>query len=259
MHLNVITEGLSLQRHPDGLLELVLTRPQVRNALDEATAVALRDHLQAAADDSQVKAVILRGEGGAFCAGADLSAFEGTADSLLSEALARLFEPALNAIMAMDKPVIAAVEGPTAGIGVSYLLASDLVVMGESAFLKLGFIDIGLVPDGGANWHLVHRLGHARAFELTALAPEIDAARCLALGLANRVVAESQASETAREIARQLINQPARALAATKQLLRTAAEASLLDTMALEGRLQDSCRLEPDFRERVQALLHRRR
>ncbi|WP_438876486.1 enoyl-CoA hydratase/isomerase family protein, partial [Bacillus cereus group sp. Bc253] len=82
-----------------------------------------------------------------------------------SERLATLFLPALRTMMTMEKPVIAAVSGAAAGIGVSYVLASDMVVMGRSAYLKLAFINIGLIPDGGACWHLVRKLGHAQAFE----------------------------------------------------------------------------------------------
>ncbi|XKE47317.1 enoyl-CoA hydratase/isomerase family protein [Halomonas organivorans] len=253
-----LSEGLCRHRHPDGILELVLTRPRVRNALDEATALALRDALQAAAEAAGVRAVILRGEGGAFCAGADLAAFESEGAVPPSEALARLFEPALTAMMAMEKPVIAAVEGPAAGIGVSYVLASDMVVMGESALLRLAFIDIGLVPDGGACWHLVRRLGHARAFELAALAPEVGAAECRRLGLANRVVADDTARETALELARALVAQPAQGLRATKRALRAAGDTGLAETMALEGRLQDECRAAPDFQARVLELRQRR-
>jgi len=258
MNEDAKSPGLRLQRHPEGIAELAISRPAVRNALDEATALGLCDGLYEVGKDPGIGCVLLSGEGVAFCAGADIGEFAAGPAQPASERLARLFEPALKAIMTMDKPVIAAVEGAAAGIGVSYVLASDLVVMSESAYLKLAFIDIGLIPDGGACWHLMQRLGHARAFEMAALATPLPASRCEALGLANRVVAEGQAREAGLELARRLIAQPAQALTATKQALRAAGELSLEATMALEGRLQDACKAAPDFQDRLQAF-HRRR
>lgn len=250
--------NLTLCRHQGGIAEIVISRPAVRNALDETTALALRDQLIEVAEDPVVKCVLLRGEGVAFCAGADVSEFVAEPTKLASERLARLFEPALKAIMTMDKPVITAVEGAAAGIGVSYVLASDLVVMSESAYLKLAFINIGLVPDGGASWHLVRQLGHVRAFEMAALATPIPASSCQTMGLANRVVAEGQACMAALELAREMVNQPAQGLTAIKCALRAAAELNLEDTMALEGQLQDKCKAAPDFQDRVNAFRQRR-
>ncbi|MGO2581130.1 MAG: enoyl-CoA hydratase/isomerase family protein, partial [Halomonas sp.] len=176
----------------NGVVEVTIARPEVRNALNEPTALALNNALAAVAKDAQIRCVILRGEGSSFCAGADLAEFEKAASQPASERLETLFLPALRCLMTMDKPVIAAVTGAAAGIGVSYVLASDMVVMGRSAYLKLAFINIGLIPDGGACWHLVRTLGHAQAFEMAALATPISAERCLALGLANRISDDDQ-------------------------------------------------------------------
>lgn len=252
------SSGLVEHRIELGIVELGLARPEVRNALNEATATALCERLQVLAQDPTVRCVILHGQGQAFCAGADLGEFDTGNQRLASERLATLFEPALNAMVAMDKPVIAAVSGAAAGIGVSYVLASDLVVMGKSAYLKLAFINIGLIPDGGACWHLAHRLGHARAFELTAMATPIDAAQCLSLGLANRVVNDGEELAEARQLAQELASRSPTALAATKHALREASQLSLPETMRLEGQLQDHCKSAPDFQERVQAFRQRR-
>lgn len=243
----------------NGVIEVTIARPEVRNALNEPTALALNNALAAVAKDDQIRCVILRGEGSSFCAGADLAEFEKAASQPASERLETLFLPALRCLMTMDKPVIAAVTGAAAGIGVSYVLASDMVVMGRSAYLKLAFIDIGLIPDGGACWHLVRKLGHAQAFEMAALATPISAERCLALGLANRISDDDQVLEEARSLAQTLVAQSPQALSATKRALREAAQRSLSDTMVLEGELQDQCKASDDFQARVAAFRQSRR
>ncbi|MGO2393555.1 MAG: enoyl-CoA hydratase/isomerase family protein [Halomonas sp.] len=243
----------------NGVIEVTIARPEVRNALNEPTALALNNALAAVAKDAQICCVILRGEGSSFCAGADLAEFEKAASQPASERLETLFLPALRCLMTMDKPVISAVTGAAAGIGVSYVLASDMVVMGRSAYLKLAFINIGLIPDGGACWHLVRTLGHAQAFEMAALATPISAERCLALGLANRISDDDQVLEEARSLAQTLVAQSPQALSATKRALREAAQRSLSDTMVLEGELQDQCKASDDFQARVAAFRQSRR
>lgn len=243
----------------NGVVEVAIARPEVRNALNEATALALNEALAAIAIDEQVRCVILHGEGSAFCAGADLAEFEKAMSQPASQRLETLFLPALRTLMSMDKPVIAAVSGAAAGIGVSYVLASDMVVMGRSAYLKLAFINIGLIPDGGACWHLVRQLGHVQAFEMAALATPIPAERCVTLGLANRMVEDNQVLMEARKLAQSLVGQSPQALSVTKLALREAAQRSLSDTMYLEGKLQDQCKASDDFQTRVAAFRQRRR
>ncbi len=252
-------ELINVSAIENDIVEVAIARPEVRNALNEATALALNEALAAVAEDDRVRCVILRGEGSAFCAGADLAEFEKATSQPASERLETLFLPALRSLMAMDKPVIAAVSGAAAGIGVSYVLASDIVIMGRSAYLKLAFINIGLIPDGGACWHLVRQLGHAQAFEMAALATPILAERCVALGLANRVVEDEKVLDEARALAQALVVQSVPALSATKRALRQAAQRSLSDTIRLEGELQDQCKASDDFQARVSAFRQSRR
>ncbi|WP_018916222.1 enoyl-CoA hydratase/isomerase family protein [Vreelandella zhanjiangensis] len=253
------SELISLSAIENGIVEVAINRPDVRNALNEPTALALNEALANVAQDDRVRCVIIYGSGSAFCAGADLAEFEKAASQPASERLETLFLPALRTLMTMEKPVIAAVSGAAAGIGVSYVLASDMVVMGRSAYLKLAFINIGLIPDGGACWHLVRQLGHAQAFEMAALATPITAERCMALGLANRVVEDDQVLVQARALAQALVGQSPQALSATKRALREAAQHSLGDTMKLEGELQDQCKASDDFQTRVAAFRQSRR
>ncbi|MGB8713660.1 MAG: enoyl-CoA hydratase-related protein [Onishia taeanensis] len=248
-------DGVSLTRHDDAILEIRLSRPRVRNALDEATARALGEALQAAAEDASIRCVMLSGDGASFCAGADITEFQEGKTTSASKRIVTLFQPALLQIVEMHKPVICAVNGAAAGIGAAYVLASDLVLMGRSAYLKLAFINIGLIPDGGITWHLVRQLGHARAFELAATAAPIDAPACQALGLANRVVDDARLAEEALSWARHLVSQPTQAIANTKRALRFAALGDLEATIAHEGQLQDECKASPEFADRVTAFL----
>ncbi|WP_136246623.1 enoyl-CoA hydratase/isomerase family protein [Halomonas borealis] len=246
-------------RHDNAIVEIRLARPEVRNALNETTALALTDALQAAADDPSVHCVVLSGDGASFCAGADITEFEANPSTLASERLATLFTPALRCMTEMPKPVIAAINGAAAGIGVAYVLSSDLVLMAHSAYLKLAFIDIGLIPDGGITWHLVRRVGHVRAFELAATAAPIDAATCRTLGLANHVVDDESLRDEALRWACMLTAQPHQAIAHTKQALRAAAFSNLDTTFEREGRLQDACKASPAFAERIAAFRAARR
>lgn len=254
-----VGELVTVSAIENGIVEVAIARPEVRNALNEATALALNEALAVVADNEQARCVILRGEGSAFCAGADLAEFEKATSQPASERLETLFLPALRSLMAMNKPVIAAISGAAAGIGVSYVLASDMVVMGHSAYLKLAFINIGLIPDGGACWHLVRQLGHAQAFEMAALATPISGERCVELGLANRVVEDNQVLDEAWSLAQALVSQSPQALSATKRALREAAQRPLNDTMQLEGELQDQCKASEDFHTRVAAFRQSRR
>lgn len=254
-----VGELVTVSAIENGIVEVAIARPEVRNALNEATALALNEALAVVADNEQARCVILRGEGSAFCAGADLAEFEKATSQPASERLETLFLPALRSLMAMNKPVIAAISGAAAGIGVSYVLASDMVVMGHSAYLKLAFINIGLIPDGGACWHLVRQLGHAQAFEMAALATPISGERCVELGLANRVVEDNQVLDEAWSLAQTLVSQSPQALSATKRALREAAQRPLNDTMQLEGELQDQCKASEDFHTRVAAFRQSRR
>ena len=246
-------------RHDDAIVEIRLVRPEVRNALNEATAMALADALQAAAEDVNVHCVLLYGDGASFCAGADIAEFEANPTALPSERLATLFTPALRCMVEMPKPVITAVNGAAAGIGIAYVLSSDLVLMARSAYLKLAFIDVGLIPDGGITWHLVRRLGHVRAFELAATAAPIDAPTCRALGLANHVVHDESLHDEALRWARVLVSQPRQAVAHVKNALRASALNDLDTSLELEGQLQDACKASPEFAERIAAFRAARR
>jgi 2-(1,2-epoxy-1,2-dihydrophenyl)acetyl-CoA isomerase len=159
----------------------------------------------------------------------------------------------------MDQPVIAAVGGSAAGIGVSVALACDLLIMGESAFLLSPFTTISLVPDGGLNWLLVHQLGYRRAFQLSVEAERIDAARCVELGLANKAVPDEQVRDEAIRWAKSLAERAPLSIAATKKAMRHAVSHDWASTFDVEAPLQRALRDSEDCAEGVTAFFEKRK
>jgi 2-(1,2-epoxy-1,2-dihydrophenyl)acetyl-CoA isomerase len=244
----------------DRIALLELHRPQARNAIDLEMRQALTEELAAIARRPDIGAVVLCGAGKGFCAGADLKSSKGSDTTLRSAARMVIhdFNPLLETIVRMDKPVIAAVNGSAAGFGMSLALACDLLVMAEDAFLLSNFINVGLVPDGGAAWLLLRRLGYGRTFEVLADGKPLDARRCLDEGIANRVVAPDELRETALQWAAELAARAPMALALTKRLARLSQEISLADAMTLEGELQTLCMATEDSREAIKAFVEKR-
>jgi 2-(1,2-epoxy-1,2-dihydrophenyl)acetyl-CoA isomerase len=252
------SEVVRSSRH--GAVALVeLNRPEALNAFDHALRAALARALADALADPAVRAIVLTGAGRAFSAGADLKVGpDGASGARTRQLLEEEYRPSLMAIVESPKPVIAAVSGVAAGIGCAYVLASDLVVMGESACLTLPFSSIALVPDGGLTWLLAHALGHRLAFQFAAEAERIPAARCAALGLANQVVADAEVRDAALRWAARLAARPALALAHTKRLLREAPAVDFRTAFSREAEVQAECVDSPDFAEGVRAFLEKR-
>jgi 2-(1,2-epoxy-1,2-dihydrophenyl)acetyl-CoA isomerase len=236
---------------------LTIDRPRTRNALSDEVARALHRALVAVAAEPKLRVVVLTGAEGAFSAGADLK--EGLPrDRRTEDVINQRYRPSLELIAGLDKPVIAAIPGAAAGIAMSYALACDLIVMAEEGYLLSPFATIGLVPDGGATWFLARRLGYHRAYQLCVEAERIPAARCLELGLANRVVPGAELLEHTLSWADELAQRAPLALAATKQAMRAAMHLSWADTVSVEARLQNSCAASADAREAIAAFLAKR-
>ena len=235
---------------------VTLNRPGSVNAFNRAARVGVIEALQRAGQSPAVRAVVLCGAGRGFSAGADLT--EPLPLDAIETVLQKEYAPGIQAIASLPKPVIAAVQGFAAGIGVAYVLACDLVVMGEGAFMQVPFSRIGLIPDGGLCWLLASLIGHRLAFEVAMEAERISAARCRELGLVNRVVADAGVLEEAQAWAARLAQAAPLAMAGTKRALRAAGSASLTETMSTEAMLQQDCANSADFKEGVQAFLEKR-
>ncbi|NND58806.1 MAG: enoyl-CoA hydratase/isomerase family protein, partial [Gammaproteobacteria bacterium] len=232
------------ERH-DQVALITLARPDALNAVDSQMRADLPVALRRAADDEQVRVVVLTGDGRAFSAGADLK--EDLRQLDITRILIDEYKPSFDLIVNMPKVVISAVNGSAAGISLALALACDLCVMGQSAFLLCPFSTISLIPDGGNNFLLVRQLGYKRAFEAAIEAQRISADQALEWGLVNRVVADDLVLDNTLEWAGQLAERAPLALAYTKKIMRYAASASYEDTFDEEARLQKTCLQSDDF------------
>jgi 2-(1,2-epoxy-1,2-dihydrophenyl)acetyl-CoA isomerase len=254
-------------RYPLAIVKL--NRPERRNAMSDALLQELTAVLKTVEEDIQVRAVILTGEGHSFCAGADLKARGETAITTpLSRAqqgqrvynrLMTVFRPSLFLLVNMKKPVIAAINGAAAGAGASLALACDFRVMANDAYLLQAFINVGLVPDYGGTYFLVRQIGYSKALELSAEGKKIDAATCLQLGLANKVVAPKDLLKTAEEWGLKLASAPTFALGLSKSAFRFAETHSLEHSFEYEARLQQYCGQSVDHQEGIDAFKQKRK
>ncbi len=237
---------------------ITIHRPDAMNSFDEALRRDLLSAFQRAAGDSSVRVVVLTGEGRSFSAGADLKAGIETEKSI-QKVLQTEYRPVFECIATMSQPVIAAVNGPAAGIGMSYALTCDLLIMADDAFLLAPFSTISLVPDGGMNWLLVHQLGYRRAFQLSIESERISAQRCVELGLANKAVPTDSVVDDALAWAKALSERAPLSVAATKKAMRHAASADWASTFDLEASEQGALKSSADFTEGVTAFFEKRK
>lgn len=257
-----MSSTLNIERHGKVML-IELARPEAMNAVDPQMKRELPAALAAAGRDYEVSAVVLAGAGSkAFCTGSDLKAGSGSDDPSIRRTARSLlydYQPVLDLITRMDKPVIAAVNGAAAGIGMSMVLACDLVVMSRSSYLMSPFMNIGLVPDGGAAWFLIRKLGHARGFEAIVDTQKLGAEQCLEYGLVNRVVEPDQVRADALEWATQLAERAPTAMALSKRLARLAQTTGLAEYLTLEAEMQALCASTEDAREAIAAFAEKRK
>lgn len=212
----------------DGVLRLTLNRPEKRNALSVAMYDALRTRLLAAADDEQVRVVLLAGADNSFCAGNDIGGFAAV------RALPPEQRPGfrfMRTFAAFPKPVVAAVAGDAIGIGATLLLHCDLVYAAEHARLRFPFVDVGLVPEFAASLLLPRLAGQARAAELLMLGNYCSAAQAQSFGLVSQVLPAAALVAHAEQVAQTLAAKPASALLASKRLLKEAVLQDVLRVM----------------------------
>ncbi|HEY9392430.1 MAG TPA: enoyl-CoA hydratase [Mycobacteriales bacterium] len=246
----------------DAVAEIVLSRPERRNALDAATGAALLDAVEEVRHSDQIRAVVLRGAGEAFCAGGDVKAMAagvraGRGEPLLRE-ISRAVHNAIVAIVRLPKPVIACVHGPAHGAGFSLALACDLVVAAQDATFCQAFVRIGATPDSGSSFFLPRLVGRQIAAELILLGDVVDAAEAHRLGLVNRVVPRDELHDHVLALAERLTHGPAAAYAGVKRLLGAAAVGGLEQHLEEERRCLGEMAATDDFREGVEAFVARR-
>jgi 2-(1,2-epoxy-1,2-dihydrophenyl)acetyl-CoA isomerase len=238
------------------VLTITLNRPEVLNAFNAELHKGLASALNEARVPD-VRSVVVTGAGRGFCVGQDLTEFR-EAPGDIGHRLRQTYHPNVLAIRALEKPVIAAVNGPAAGAGLSLACACDLRLAADSASFIPGFINIGLIPDSGGSHFVTRILGPARAFEWLTSGRKLTAAEALAWGLVSEVVEADALGARAGEVAAQLAALPTRGIAMTKRLIDHALTATLEQQLEREAELQAAATQTEDFEEGVAAFLEKR-
>jgi 2-(1,2-epoxy-1,2-dihydrophenyl)acetyl-CoA isomerase len=243
-----------------GVGRITLNRPETLNAWHAAFGRELRQAIEVDAADRSVRALLITGAGRAFSSGADLKAGFDAAEDGLPDIRKELdiYHPIIAALRRLEKPVVAAVNGPAVGIGASLALSCDLILLAESAYLGLGFVNIGLMPDGGSTLFVPAAAGKARAFQMALLGERVGAEQALDWGLANFVHPDDALMDEAGALASKLAAGPTRSYAASKRALNRMVYPDLDGQLDLEAELQHALARTQDFQEGVLAFVEKR-
>ena len=241
----------------DKIATITFNRPELLNAVNEQFIWDFQKATSDVKEDNSIKVLIINASGRGFCAGADLSerksTWEGSQDALM-----RGFKPFFENILSMPKPVIAAVQGPAAGIGASIAMSCDLRVMSENGYILSVFSNIALVPDGGLSWFLPRFMGYSKAYEYAIEAKKIRADECLHFGMVNKVVPEEELMQYTIDWASKLAKRPSQSLAHTKKLMRDSLHNDYWKTFSDEAEIQNDLTRSPQNYEAVSAFFEKR-
>ena len=251
----------------DRVAIITLNRPQARNSLSDHLTPALRTMIRTCGENRDVGALLITGAGTAFCSGGDVKGMGANRDKKkqemsYDEKVADLQERQrllTGALVAVRKPTIAALPGPAAGAGLAIALACDIRIAAQSAFVSTGYAKVGLSGDYGIAWLLTRLIGTSRARELMFTAEKVDAARCEAIGLVNRVVPDEKLQEEAFALAKSMAEGPTLALRYMKDNLDEALQFDFATARDHEAERLTRLTLTADHREAVQAFIEKRK
>jgi len=241
----------------DGVFTITLNRPKV-NAINTDMALALQAAFKQVARDAAVRCVLLTGSGDVFSAGQDLDEANRVGDISYRQHLQRIYNPLVMQIRQLEKPVLAAIQGPVSGAALGLVLACDLRMASEKALFVVGFLGIGLAPDSGVSLLLPLLVGLGRASELAFMNTPLSAEQALACGLVNRLAPAAQLNAQAFEWAKTLAQCPAKALGLTKRAFNHAVLSNLEEVLDYEAHLQEVARREDEYKQRLRGFLARR-
>jgi len=244
-----------------GVLTVTLNRPDKLNAFNPEMHKLLRQALEQALDDANVRALLLTGAGRGFCAGQDLSERNASADAApidLSVSLGSNYNPLVRRMRALPKPIVCAVNGVAAGAGANIALACDIVLAARSASFVQSFSKLGLVPDSGGTYFLPRLVGSARAMGLAMLSERLSAEDAERWGLIWKAVDDDRLLDEATALARRLASGPTRGYGLLKKAMHASAGNSLDAQLDLERDLQREAGFSEDYREGVAAFLQKR-
>ncbi|HRE41536.1 MAG TPA: enoyl-CoA hydratase-related protein [Ignavibacteria bacterium] len=243
----------------ESVLSIKLNRPEVYNAFNEEMLLELQDAFKNASQDDSIRCITITGEGKAFSSGQDLKDFTDK-KSTFKEALEKKYNPLINQITSIPKPVICGINGVAAGAGLSIALACDYRIAVESATLIEVFINVGLVPDSGSSFFLPKIIGYARAFEMCTTADKIPAKTALEWGLVNKVVSSQKIMTKLLSLtAKKYASMPTKSIGMIKNILNISYNSDLNTILNLEGEYQNIAGNSNDYKEGVNSFLEKRR
>lgn len=245
--------------HKNGVCELRLNRPEVFNSFNKAMALALQKALDDCAADSAVRAIVITGEGKAFCAGQDLAEATDPNGPELKSIVGDHYNPIILKIREIEKPVIAAVNGVAAGAGANIALACDITFAKESASFIQAFSKIGLIPDSGGTFFLPRIVGMQKALALMMTGDKVSAKDAEAMNMIYKAVEDEAFESTVATFAENLAKMPTRGLGLTKKAVNASFSNSLNEQLRLEEVLQTEAGQTHDFNEGVAAFLEKRK
>jgi len=252
-----VPETILLKRH-EGILTITLNRPDVLNAFNDQMSAEMQDALREAERDAAVRCLVLTGAGRGFCSGQDLRDRAGNTQFSFVDSLRRRYNPIITRLRAIEKPVLAAVNGVAAGAGCSLALACDLrLASAKASFIEV-FARVGLVPDSGSTYLLPRLVGLGKAFELCYLPDPVTAADALTIGLVNWVVPEEEFATRVSQIADRLARGPTKGYGLIKRALNHNLAVDLESALDYEAMLQEAAGRTDDHREGVGAFLEKR-
>ena len=236
---------------------ITINRPKMMNAFNEQLIWDMGDATEKIKNDSQIRVLVITGEGRGFSAGADLTERDASWSDT-KDALLRGYYPFLKNIIEMPKPVIGSINGPAAGIGAALAMACDLRIMAKDSYIMSVFSNIALVPDGGLSFLLTRAIGYARALEYAIEAKKISSADCLSMGIANKVVELDALSSETKKWAEHLSKRSPQALSLTKKLMNDSITKSYDEIFKAEAEAQNSIFGSDENIEGVKAFLEKR-
>lgn len=243
----------------NGVATVTLNRPEVYNALNDEITFEFQDALKAIAKDEKVRVIVITGEGKAFCSGQDLKAASGDQKRSFLQSLNRRYNPIINAMRSLPKPIVCRLNGVAAGAGCSLALACDIIVASEEATLIEVFINIGLVPDSGSSYFLPRLVGMAKAFEMCSMGTRVKASEAAAIGLVNKCVPADQLDAAVKTYTDYFATAPTRSIGLIKKMLSKSATSTLEQMLEYEAYCQEIAGSSHDYKEGVSAFLEKRK
>lgn len=252
-------ESILFERIGEHIAKLSLNRPEVYNSFNRNMALSLQQQLDVCAADETIRVILLTGNGKAFCAGQDLQEIVAEDGPSMFTILSEHYNPIIERIRGIEKPVVCAVNGVAAGAGANLALACDITVAAESASFIQAFSKIGLIPDSGGTFNLPRLIGMQRAAAFMMLGERVSAIAAETMGMIYKTCPDDQLDATATGIATQLAQLPPIGLGLTKRALNRSLTNDLTAQLALEEALQVEAGMTEDFQEGVAAFLEKRK